>query len=955
MREINLLINLSKQINRHIVFVYALKDEMFLDGNRTKFFDFIIPIIPVINSSNSFEFLFEKLGNNEIDENLLDDISLYIDDMRLLKNIVNEYKIYFEKLTKETNINLSANKLLSFVVYKNLYPKDFAKLHRNEGMVYKLFNSDSKILKDKFIEEQLAEIVRIRKKILEIEDVKIENIYDLRRLYILKIFEKLGKKATYIKLSKNYSVSQIDELIKDEVFDEIIGLNSFSYIEERYNSSWSRYDELNPVIANLSFKQVEKEIDVNLSYLKKADLISAREDNEIHNYNKSIQTIRDNINKIRRSSIEETLKISNSIDDINEELRKSDVLIYLIRKGFIAEDYFDYISIFYDITITRNDKNFILSIRDNKPLSIDFKLDKIEAVVKKTQNDYDKEATLNIHLVDYLFEKENYDAITILFSQFNNKTERTINFIENYALNGKHISRFTNSVCKLYQGFWDFIEGTNFSDYDKDFVLKQILLYADNSDVINLNASSKLSNYISQKADFLNLFPEKSEKVKEILLQLNIKFKYPQEVKANEDLFDFIYQNNLYEINEDLIKQVVVEKSEEDNIVVNDLKKSNYSTILLSKCSQLIKYVNQNISVYINNVFLRIDSNIKEEEKNIINLLNNKNLDDEDKFLIIDKEEFILSKLDDVESGLIWKYLLEKDKVKPTWENIITYCGEDVFDDTIISYLNKENHFSELSKSNITDEDIEDEFKSTFIHNLITANDLTNEAYKALLQIIDEPIGKIEFGLLSEDKIEILISMDFVELNDTNMEELRLSSIHKQILLIELNFDKYIEQRDDTEIDEEDKIELTIEEIESLLSLESLANSNKIKLISEIEENQITEKNNLGNLLNQVLIRNVSIELSFSYLDKILKFSSNINDKVKLCNLYSKLFLSDRAKIESVLNILGSPFSNIVIGGVKPPINASDWNLNFIEKLKRAGYINSYSAHDGIITKIRKR
>ena len=55
LREINLLINLSKQVNRHIVFVYALKDEMFVDGNRTKFFDFIIPVIPVINSSNSYE------------------------------------------------------------------------------------------------------------------------------------------------------------------------------------------------------------------------------------------------------------------------------------------------------------------------------------------------------------------------------------------------------------------------------------------------------------------------------------------------------------------------------------------------------------------------------------------------------------------------------------------------------------------------------------------------------------------------------------------------------------------------------------------------------------------------------------------------------------------------------------------------------------------------------------
>ena len=52
LRELNNLINGSKQINRKVVFLYAIKDDMFQDKERTKFFDFIIPVIPVINSSN---------------------------------------------------------------------------------------------------------------------------------------------------------------------------------------------------------------------------------------------------------------------------------------------------------------------------------------------------------------------------------------------------------------------------------------------------------------------------------------------------------------------------------------------------------------------------------------------------------------------------------------------------------------------------------------------------------------------------------------------------------------------------------------------------------------------------------------------------------------------------------------------------------------------------------------
>ena len=89
LREINLLINNSKKIANVVVFIYAIKDDMFRDKDRTKFFDFMIPIIPVINSSNSNEKLLDIVKKNKykISTDLLDDISLFIDDMRLLYNI----------------------------------------------------------------------------------------------------------------------------------------------------------------------------------------------------------------------------------------------------------------------------------------------------------------------------------------------------------------------------------------------------------------------------------------------------------------------------------------------------------------------------------------------------------------------------------------------------------------------------------------------------------------------------------------------------------------------------------------------------------------------------------------------------------------------------------------------------------------------------------------------------
>lgn len=956
LREINLLINLSKQVNRHIVFIYALKDEMFVDGNRTKFFDFIIPVIPVINSSNSYEILSDKLKDFNISENLLDDISLYIDDMRLLKNIINEYKIYHEKLTKDAKIDLIPNKLISFIIYKNLHPEDFAKLHRNRGMVYNLFNTDIREIKKIFIDKNNKKIEEeIDVNIENIKLLKINNVADLRKLYILKLFQKLPERTRFINLSQKFSINQVDELIEDSVFKEILVKKSFIYIIENYDRRYLSYDEEPPKEFKLTFKEIEDEVDSNFNYLEKEKLITQKENNEIDNYNKEIQIIKEKNNVIRRSSSEEVLRISDSLEGINEELKKSDVLIYLIRKGFIAEDYFDYISIFYDLKITRNDKNYILSIRNNKPLPIDFKLSKVDEIIKKINEEYSYEATLNIDLVNHLLEKNQNDAILELFKQFNNQSERTNNFIETYISSGKYTTGFVKAISKTFEGFWDFIGDSSLSNDDKDFVLKEVLLNVELDDVINLNKSKKLYNYIVQKADFLNLIYEKSKNVEEILNKLDVKFKNPLDSQANSDLFDFIYKNNLYEINEKMIEQIVIEKSEED-IIVKNLLTSNYSTILKSKCEFLINYINEKIEYYINNVFLKIEDNISESEKNIIDLLNNDKLDDDTKLLIINKENFVINSLIEIDDSILCIELIQKNKVKPTWENVITYSNEDEFEETIIDYLNIKEHYSELAESNFKDLKLDADFEKTFIKKLVSANSLTDDAYKFLIRHIDETVEDLDFKNIDDSKIEILIDKGIIEFSKENFESLREFSENKQILLLAKNFENYIELSDDEDIDEEEKIELDINELEILLNSKNLINDkNKVKIINQILDSQITEKNNLGNIICNFLVNLNPIVLSFSFFSNVIKFSKNLDNKIKLSNLYNNLFLRDKVKTEVILNNLGSPFSSIVTVGVnKPPITSSEWNVCFIENLKKSNYIGSYSNKNSKITKIRK-
>ena len=161
LREVNTLVNIqlqkeNKKDKRILRFFYLLRDDIFVSKDRTKFFDYIIPVVPVVDSSNSYDqFIshFKKGGLFEkFDESFLQGLSLYIDDMRLLKNIYNEFVIYFNRL----NITeLDCNKMLAIIAYKNLFPRDFADLQLNQGFVYTLFNS-----KEWFIAEETKKTKR---------------------------------------------------------------------------------------------------------------------------------------------------------------------------------------------------------------------------------------------------------------------------------------------------------------------------------------------------------------------------------------------------------------------------------------------------------------------------------------------------------------------------------------------------------------------------------------------------------------------------------------------------------------------------------------------------------------------------------------------------------------------------------------------------------------------------
>ena len=166
LRELNFLLNHYVKISgdkNPVRFIYMLKDSLFFSKNRTKFFDFILPIVPIVDSKTSENELIElfKAVENAPDRSVLADISLYVDDMRLLKNIVNEYIVY-SKIIPLGQIDLESNKLFALITLKNIFPNEFDLLQEDKGFIRTVF--------DKLEANKKKVVNNLNQKLIKIDD-----------------------------------------------------------------------------------------------------------------------------------------------------------------------------------------------------------------------------------------------------------------------------------------------------------------------------------------------------------------------------------------------------------------------------------------------------------------------------------------------------------------------------------------------------------------------------------------------------------------------------------------------------------------------------------------------------------------------------------------------------------------------------------------------------------------
>ena len=667
LRELNHLLNNADAIEtKPIIFIYAIRDDVFSCHERTKFFDLIIPIIPIVAPSNSGDVLLHWLNampekKHTISEDFILDVAPYIDDMRILHNICNEFLVYKRTLRKD-ELHLSDEKIFAMIIFKNLHPKDFAEAQVNRGVIKQVFDN----------------------------------------------------KPAYIE--------DAERIVK----------------EQR-----SKAGEMNKIDA--------------------------------------IDTLSEKLRKLPYLPLKHLL-YQNNMSRLIRDTNGNELLIFLLRRGYIEEDYALYINYFKGDSLTAGDMNFILSVKNQKRNIFSYPLTRRDLVLQRLHvYDFEEKAVYNFNLLEeLLLQNDNNDKLHRFVNQLSDGDSWSWRFLREFPRVTEHKGAFIKNLIKQWPDFWDSIfESKNVEKEDRLYYLALILDHADFENNIGGTTSFTISVLCENNKFFRKFFEDAPELLQELAKRVENPESISNAIDALEmeykeltckdvpsEVLDYIFDNKYYEINLVMIKNIIAYKL---GHLPSDFPAKSYTVIKRMSYQPLLDYIYENLDDYVNSIILA-QKNPCDDAVDVIDLLehliNESGMCEElikcESFCIQDISSCCYTAISDNREGVlsIWNQLLSYDKIDVTWHNIITYWRVFDLSETLVDFIAR--HVKTLQVAEQTD--MNDDFIRDFV------NATSHAVLKALLPVLRLKDFDLDITDMDEDLLEEMIVAGFIPFRSTYYE-----------------------------------------------------------------------------------------------------------------------------------------------------------------------------------------
>lgn len=923
LRELNNLLNCNENIKGKVVFVYAVKDNIFTKEDRTKFFDFIIPVIPIINSTNSGEVLQQFLQEakehgikHDISQNFVLDVAPYIADMRILRNIYNEFVVYKRILRDSQGMNLKDEQMLALIIYKNLYPDDFADIQNEKGLIKQAFEDKYKFVSEKNSIWQL-EIDKISNDITNYKQETLKSIKEIKIAMLAKIVDDNGIVDILYDNKCNYIAKQI---LKDEF--EVKNLVNLKLNRVYYYPFGSNYRD------DITIDDFPETIAPYLSRIERLQKVSEIGCDNLQN---QIRVLNEQKRDLSKKSLHYILKKYNNFE-FNNKISGNKLLIFLLRRGYIDEKYANYINYFKGNTITKDDMNFILSVKNQEAKPWDYAITKTDMVIRRLQEyEFERKEIYNFDLLEQLLAGGNDNVkLELFFKQLADETKLSWDFIDEFTERTNHLAEFIKGLSRNWAGMWLFISNKNTISYERQvYYLCLLLANISADDVSQYNIDDCMEKYFEDHADILQKLQEQlgSEKIKNILLQLKPKFSELNiDGIKDKEILDAVFDNAMYEINLPMVKNVIKFKN---STLIDSFEAQPYSVVVRLNDSLFSGYIQKNINKYVDDIILKQYSPADELE-DILGLVE-KLFEEEEYELIVEliKHETFkigtISKLlgDKIDENkeqvqFIWKTMLEAEKITVSWGNIIIYWVNYKIDDSLKNFIIK-NINSLVKEHRCCCND-------SFISELILCG-MPISVYEVLLPVLRMSEFSMSLTDIPKGILGIMVRCKYFAFDSEKFREMKDIDESLAVEYISLNQDEAIENINTLDIDSTLLNEVLMDKEITIVNKEEFIEAFGV---AHMNSETVKSINKLGLKITKEIF-----EAAWSYATK--------DDRIKLFFANLSLFTAD--DFEKYFSEIGNEYAALCdrTRRYKPVISWSENNSNLVERLKEVGYITSYN------------
>ena len=918
LREINSLVNENAGVKRTIRFLYALRDDMFVNTDRTKFFEFIIPVIPIINTSNSIDMVLaqgKRLDlDGRLDRQFLREASRYLNDLRLIQNIFNEYAIYVANLETDGENLLDANKLLAILIYKNVYPRDFEQLHRGTGILAEILNQQDKLIESGEATYR-AEITVIEKRLEIAERQTPSNLRELRQIYAMALVEKLPASAISVSHNQQEWID-FSKLVNNDTFEQLIEASHIYY--HNFNS---RYSE------SIDISKLQNEVDSHKSYKQRKLEIESK---ALENKNKILRQahdLRTKIAEIRTTKLNELLRLNaDSVQGLFYNFGENGELArFLILEGHLDDTYYQYTSLFHSGRLSPNDNKFLIQIRAFVTPDPRFPIDNPHEVIAAMRDeDFRQNYVLNVKLVDSLLSDRSRYFVQLrkFFNFISSEFENCEGFFDSYYTSGRDIAGLLSGLANAWKGLVPTIMASpnNISHVTQlvsNLPERQLEELANSFEELPAFVSENLPEILVNSPD---ITPER-------LVCLGFEVKNLAEIKEHSEIVRTMFEKGRFEItiaNLEYIYQAILGEND-----LEQLRERNFTAIRSTNNTTLMTRIERDFERYLQDILVVLEGNSKEDVPAILAVIRHEGLDQDDLLMFLERQTTLLPTLADVPERL-HATLFKLGLIEPIWLNCLAFIeGEGFEAQSLIEYLDRNAVRTAILKYPIPSDDDSQALR----YFLFNAGKLSDSSYREYVHALPKSFKELPEGF-EETKLQILINERKITFTNENLAALA-DHRNLQVLFVAANIDAYLADPIIFSLDDDFREELLRTGIINVAKLKVIELMDLEALVDLPERSAL-----IGPIINNT---DASISnLSGSIVQSLIINSIPIATQISLFNKCHSLMTSD--EVRHVLANLPKPFSEITVGYHIPTLKNTPENKALVIWLDSRNIISSWRA-----------